>query len=193
MLRLPFVILTVCLSFSAWAELTEREGLVTAGGQPLVLLGSGVEVGQPAPEFKVVDSKFAPILLSDYQGKTVLLSVVPSIDTGVCSLQTKRFNSEVAKLPADVILITLSTDLPFAQKRFCEVENVDKMPVLSDAVWRNFGEQYGLLIKDRGLLARAILIIDKDGKLQYQELVKEVSEHPDYDAALAMIKKLHQD
>ncbi|GAA5218083.1 thiol peroxidase [Corallincola platygyrae] len=192
MIRLLVGALLCTLGWAANADLTEREGLVTAGGNPMVLLGNGVNVGDQAPDFKVVDAKFKPIHLSDFKGKTVLVSVVPSIDTGVCSLQTKRFNKEVAKLPGDIVLITLSTDLPFAQKRFCEVENVDQMPVLSDAVWREFGEHYGLLIKDRGLLARAILIVDKTGKLQYQELVKEMSEHPDYDAALAAAKKIHQ-
>lgn len=129
-------------------------------------------------------------MLSDFKGKTVLISAVPSLDTGVCALQTKRFNSEVGHFSDDVIMLTISTDLPFAQKRFCKVENVDKIKVLSDSVWRDFGEKYGLLIQDYGLLARAIFIIDAEGKLQYQELVPNITEHPNYDAALEALKTL---
>jgi thiol peroxidase len=105
-------------------------------------------------------------------------------------LQTKRFNSEVSHFSDDVIMLTISADLPFAQKRFCKVENVDKIKVLSDSVWRDFGEKYGLLIQDYGLLARAIFIIDAEGKLQYQELVPNITEHPNYDAALAALKTI---
>ncbi|CAM5221722.1 2-Cys peroxiredoxin [Alishewanella longhuensis] len=130
------------------------------------------------------------VSLADYSGKTLLLSVVPSIDTGICSLQTKRFNDEVAKLPADVVLLTISTDLPFAQKRFCQQEQVEAMAVLSDAVWRDFGSNYGLLIKDMGLLARSIIIIDKQGMVAYQQMVPELAQEPDYEAALQALQKI---
>lgn len=162
---------------------------VKAGGQQIVLLGDELKVGQQAPDFRVVDNSFKPVRLSDFQGKTLMLSIVPSIDTGICSLQTKRFNEEVAKLPDSVQLLTISTDLPFAQKRFCEQEQVNNMAVLSDAVWRDFGSNYGLLIKDMGLLTRAIIIINQQGKVAYLQLVPELAQEPDYDAALQVLRQ----
>lgn len=162
-------------------------GLVNAGNKPIVLLGDQIAIGQQAPDFKVVNENFSPINLNSFSSKIVIISVVPSLDTGVCSLQTKRFNTEVTRLPEDVIILTISNDLPFAQKRFCQQEKVDKILVLSDAVWRDFGYKYGLLIKDMGLLARAVLIIDKQGILRYKELVSNISSHPNYDEALQAI------
>lgn len=163
--------------------------LVKVGDKQVPLEGVSVKAGQQAPNFDVVDGQFRRVSLSDFRGKTILLSVVPSLDTGVCSLQTKRFNESVADLPQDVVILTISTDLPFAQKRFCKVENIDKVQVLSDAVWRNFGASYGLLIKDMGLLARAIFIIDGEQKVVYREIVEQLSEHPNYDSALAKLKE----
>lgn len=171
-------------------KLTARVSNVKAGERQIVLLGDKLQTGQPAPSFKVVDNNFKMVSLADYSGKTLLLSVVPSIDTGICSLQTKRFNDEVTKLPADVVLLTISTDLPFAQKRFCQQEQVEAMAVLSDAVWRDFGSNYGLLIKDMGLLARSIIIIDKQGMVAYQQMVPELAQEPDYEAALQALQKI---
>ena len=128
--------------------------------------------------------------VASYSKKTLLISVVPSLDTGVCSIQTKRFNEEVANLPDDIVMLTISNDLPFAQKRFCKAENIDKVKVLSDAVWRDFGQKYGLLIKDMGLLTRAIFIIEPNGTIAYKELVENISNHPDYDMALSTLKAL---
>jgi thiol peroxidase len=172
------------------AKLPSRISTVTAGGKPVVLLGDELKTGQPAPAFKVVDNNFKPVSLADFKGQTVLLSVVPSIDTGICSLQTKRFNEEVSNLPDSVTLLTISTDLPFAQKRFCAQEQVANMAVLSDAVWRDFGSSYGLLIKDMGLLTRAIIVIDNQGKVAYQQLVPELAQEPDYAAALQALHKV---
>ncbi|MAD77251.1 MAG: lipid hydroperoxide peroxidase [Rheinheimera sp.] len=172
------------------AKLPSRISEVKAGNQQVVLLGKELKTGQRAPAFKVVDNNFKTVQLQDFRGKTLLISVVPSIDTGICSLQTKRFNNEVANLPENVVLLTISTDLPFAQKRYCEQEQVADMAVLSDAVWRDFGSSYGLLIKDMGLLTRAILLIDNEGKLHYQQLVPELAQEPDYDAALAALTGL---
>ena len=174
------------------ARLPERLSQVKVGGQQVVLLGKAAKTGTSAPAFKVVDANFNTRTLADYKGKTVLISVVPSIDTGICSLQTKRFNSEVANLPQDIAILTISTDLPFAQKRYCQQEQVDKLVVLSDSVWRDFGTNYGLLIKDMGLLARAVLIIDGNGKLVYQQLVAELAQEPDYDDALNALKQFSQ-
>ena len=166
-------------------ELTQTLNLVKANDKFVTLLGTQVAIDDVAPNFKVVDGNFAPVQLSDFKNKTVLISVVPSLDTGVCSIQTKRFNDEAANLPTDIIMLTLSNDLPFAQKRFCKIENIDKIKVLSDAVWHDFGEKYGVLIKNMGLLTRAIFIIDQQGKLAYKELVADIAQHPDYPKALA--------
>ncbi|WP_425462581.1 thiol peroxidase [Litorilituus lipolyticus] len=170
------------------SELTATSNLVKAGNKYVTLLGTQVNVGEQAPDFKVVDKNFAPVTLENFSNQTVLISVVPSLDTGVCSLQTKRFNEEVGKLPKNISLVTISNDLPFAQKRFCKTEKVDQIKVLSDSVWREFGINYGLLIKDMGLLTRAIFIINNEGKIVYKELVANISEHPNYDKALEFIK-----
>ena len=166
----------------------ERNGVVTMHGDPLTLLGPDVAVGAPAPDFKAVNGEFEPVQLSDFAGKPVLISTVPSLDTGVCALQTKRFHEELAGLPAETVVITVSMDLPFAQKRFCEAEAIKGLVVLADHVWRDFGLKYGVLIKGIGLLARSIFVVGKDGSLVYKEIVPELTEHPDYDAALAAVK-----
>ncbi|BDA59786.1 thiol peroxidase [Shewanella xiamenensis] len=163
---------------------------VMMGEKTVTLEGKLPQLEQMAPRFKVVDDKFNPINLTDFKGKTILISAVPSLDTGVCALQTKRFNSEVSHFSDDVVMLTISTDLPFAQKRFCKVENVENIKVLSDSVWRDFGEKYGLLIEDYGLLARAIFIVDAEGKLKYQEVVPNIAQHPNYDTALEALKTI---
>lgn len=170
--------------------IANNKSQVMMGEKTVTLEGKLPKLEQMAPRFKVVDGKFNPINLTDFKGKTILISAVPSLDTGVCALQTKRFNSEVGHFSDNVIMLTISTDLPFAQKRFCKVENVENIKVLSDSVWRDFGEKYGLLIEDYGLLARAIFIIDAEGKLKYQELVPNITEHPNYDAALEALKTI---
>ncbi len=171
-------------------NLGAKEGLVTMKGRPLVLLGAQLPVGATAPDFRVVDANFQPVSLGDFRGRPCLISVVPSLDTGVCALQTKRFNDEAANLPAEVVLLTISMDLPFAQKRFCEAEQVERLRILSDHVWREFGSRYGILIRDLGLLARSIFVIDRNGRIAYQQIVPELTEHPDYDAALAAVRKV---
>ncbi len=171
-------------------QLSETTGLVKAGNKAVTLLGTQVNEGDKAPNFKVVNENFTPVQLQEFNNNIVLISVVPSLDTGVCSLQTKRFNEEVAQFPDNIVMLTISNDLPFAQKRFCKLENIDKVKVLSDSVWRDFGSKYGLLIKDMGLLTRAIFIIDQQGKVAYKELVANISNHPNYDAALAKLKAM---
>jgi len=193
---LTFFILYLLFSHTLMAkpytqvQLNETTGLVKAGNKAVTLLGTQVNVGDKAPNFKVVNENFTPVQLNDFKNSIVLISVVPSLDTGVCSLQTKRFNEEIAKYPENVVLLTISNDLPFAQKRFCKLENIDKVKVLSDSVWRDFGNKYGLLIKDMGLLTRAIFIIDKQGNITYKELVANISSHPNYDAALAKLDSM---
>jgi len=189
-----FFITSMAIAFNSHSdtfglnELQSTQNLVKAGDKYVTLLGQQVNVGEQAPQFKVVDKNFAPVTLKDFQGQTLLISVVPSLDTGVCSIQTKRFNEEVAKLPKNITILTISNDLPFAQKRFCDVEKVDGIKVLSDSVWREFGASYGLLIKDMGLLTRAIFIINDQGKIVYKELVANISQHPNYDKALAKVR-----
>lgn len=161
---------------------------VTMKGNPVALVGAPVRVGEPAPDFRVVDAAFKPVRLSDFKGQVVLISAVPSLDTGVCSLQTKRFNEEAAHLPTNVVVLTISEDLPFAQKRFCEAEKVERIKVLSDSVWHEFGAFYGMLIKDMGLLARSVWIVGRDGKVAYRQIVVEITTHPDYEAALTAVR-----
>lgn len=193
-LFVPFSLLFSSFAFSADIQsgLEAHYDLVKAGDKPVILLGSQVAVGSQAPDFKVVDNKFREKSLADFAGKPVLISVVPSLDTGVCSIQTKRFNDAVSELPQDIVMLTISADLPFAQKRFCQAEQVDKLTTLSDSVWREFGIHYGVLIKDMGLLARSIFVISPDGKLSYKEIVSNLSEQPDYDAALKALNGISE-
>ena len=162
---------------------------VTLKGSPVNLLGPALKAGDKAPAFRAVDGGFAPVQLADYKGKVLIISAVPSLDTPVCSIQTQRFNKKIASLPAGVEIITISMDLPFAQKRFCEAQKVDRIRILSDHVWREFGQNYGLLIENMGLLARSVWVIGKDGKVAYVQLVPEVAQEPDYAAALKAAKE----
>ena len=180
-----------CTSFaSELPENTLDAGKVTAQGNPVTLLGQGLKVGADAPNFKVVDDSFTAITLENYQGQAVLISVVPSLDTGICSLQTKHFNEKVAQQFPGVAMLTISADLPFAQKRFCKAENIDKVTTLSDSVWRDFGQKYGLIIKDMGLLTRAVFILNKSHKVIYKQLVSSLSTEPEYDSVIEKLKTL---
>ena len=166
----------------------ERKGVITFKGNPLTLIGPEIKVGDKAPDFRVVGKDLSEVTLAGSKGKTRLLSVVPSLDTPVCEQQSKRFNEEASKLPSDVVVITVSVDLPFAQNRFCASHHADKITVLSDYRENSFGKNYGVLIKELKLLARAIFVVGPDDKVQYVEYVKEVTQHPDYDKALNALK-----
>jgi len=166
----------------------ERTGIVTLRGNPVTLLGPAVAAGDRAPTFTVLDGALQPVRLSDFAGKTKLISVVPSLDTPICELQTKRFHAEAAKLPSGVEVLTLSMDLPFAQNRFCTTHGIEKIRVLSDFHDAAFGLAYGVLIKEVRLLARAIFVVGADDLIRYVQIVPEISEHPDYDAALAQVR-----
>lgn len=168
----------------------ERPGAVTFKGKPLNLVGPELKPGDKAPDFTIIDQSLNPVSLKDYAGKVVLLSVVPSLDTGICSAQTKRFNEEAAKLPEDVAILTVSMDLPFAQARFCGAENIDRVKVLSDHRDASFAQAYGTLVKELRLESRAIFVIDRDGTIRYVEYVPEIASHPNYDAALEAVKSL---
>ena len=165
--------------------MTERT--VTLKGNPVQLAGSDPQVGSKAPEFTVVAADLSEVSLADIQqGKTLLIAAVPSLDTPVCDLETRRWSEEVAKLPDNVKVVTISCDLPFAQKRWCG-EAQCSIECYSDHRDTSFGLAYGVLIKDLRILARSIFVVAADGTLTYKEIVPEVSEHPDYDAALAAV------
>ena len=165
----------------------ERAGATTMKGNPLTLIGPQLEVGDHAPDFSVVDGSLSPVNLEKTGNHVRIISVVPSLDTPVCDLQTKRFNEEAAKLPG-VDILTISMDLPFAQKRWCGAFGVDRIKMLSDHRSASFGEAYGTLIKDLRIESRAIFVLDKDNVIRHVEYVKEVADHPNYDAALAAAK-----
>jgi len=168
----------------------ERTGLITMKGNPLTLLGPALNVGDKAPEFEVLDNDLSPVRFSSYQGKVCVIASVPSLDTPVCDMETRRFNQEAGDLDSDVAILTISMDLPFAQKRWCGAAGVDKVTTLSDHRDASFGTAYGVLIKELRLLARGVFVVDRDGVIQYVELVKELTEEPNYDAALGAVKKL---
>lgn len=168
----------------------ERENSITMKGNPLTLLGTPVQVGQAAPDFTVVANDLSPVKLSDYRGKTVILSAVPSLDTGVCDKETRRFNEEAANFGDDVVVLTISMDLPFAQARWCGAAGIDRVITLSDYQQADFGTKYGILIKGLRLLARQVMVVDADGVIRHVQLVPEVAQEPDYNAVLAAVEAL---
>lgn len=167
----------------------EKRSVSTFLGNPLTLLGKEVKVGDSAPAFTCLKGDLTPFHLSDLDGKIKLISVVPSVDTPVCEVQTLRFNQEAASLP-DVAIVTVSCDLPFAQGRFCGTHNIENAIVVSDHKDSSFGLNYGFLIEELRLLNRGIVVIDKDNIVRYVEYVKENTEFPDYDKALEAVKAL---
>lgn len=166
----------------------ERKGVVTFKGGPLTLVGPEIKAGAKAPDFKVLDKGLGEVTLKSSAGKVRLISVVPSLDTPVCDQQTRRFNEEAAKLPDRVAVLTISVDLPFAQSRFCSAADVTKVQTLSDHRDASFGQNWGVLIKELRLLARAVFVVGADDTVKYVQVVKEVTSHPDYDKALAAAK-----
>jgi thiol peroxidase len=166
----------------------ERPNLQAFKGNPLTLVGTGtVSVGDAAPDFTVMKTLVEPVSLSSFKDKTVVLNVVPSLDTPVCATQTKRFNQEAAALGPDVVVLTLSVDTPMAQARWCGAEGVSNVVTASDFKDREFGDRYGLRIKELGLLARAVIVV-KGGRVTYMEICKELSKEPDYESALAAVR-----
>ncbi len=164
---------------------------VTLKGNPVELSGTPPQVGDKAPDFTLTQTDLSKVSLNESQGQVRIISVVPSIDTGVCSIQTKRFNQEIDSLPASVVAYTVSVDTPFAQKRWCGAEGVEKMTMLSDYKGGQFGKDWGLYIAEPlGALARSVYVVDKDGTIVYSELVPEITQEPDYSAALAKAKEL---
>ena len=168
----------------------EKSGAVTLHGNPLTLVGADLKVGDPAPNVTLLDNDLNVVKLSSFRGKVCVISAVPSLDTPVCDMETRRFNEEAAKLGDDVAIVTVSMDLPFAQKRWCGAAGVEHVTTLSDHRDAAFGTAFGVLIKELRLLGRSIFVLDRNGTVQYIQNVKELSEEPDYDAVIEAARKI---
>jgi thiol peroxidase len=170
--------------------MSERQGVITIHGNPLTLVGDEIKVGAPAPDVELLDNDLNPVKLSAFRGKVLVIASVPSLDTPVCDMETRRFNDEAANLGAGIELVTISMDLPFAQKRWCGAAGVKNLQTLSDHRQADFGMAYGVLIKELRLLARAVFIVDQQGTVQYVQLVKEVTNEPNYEEVLQALNTL---
>ena len=170
--------------------MADRKGVVTLKGKPVTLTGNEVHPGDKAPDFEATDNSLNPVKFSSFKGKTVIISSVISLDTPTCDAETHRFNESAGKLGPDVAILTISMDLPFAQKRWCAAAGVKNVVTLSDYKSADFGQKYGTLIKELHLLTRAVFIVDKTGVIRHVHFVKEVSEHPDYETILKETQQL---
>lgn len=209
--RYPGCMLEKCVMFKSWMTICicglvasaallftgckenimeERKGLVTMKGKPVTLVGQAVKVGQKAPDFEVTANDLSPVKFSSFAGKVCIIASVPSLDTSVCDLETRKFNEKAAQLGSDVVVLTISMDLPFAQKRWCGAAGIKNVQTLSDYRDASFGNAYGVLIKDLRLLARAVFVVDKKGVVRYLQIVPEIATEPDYDAVLKAAKEL---
>ena len=168
----------------------ERSGIVTMKGNPLTLLGKVLRVGDPAPDFEVLNNDLQALKFSAYEGKVCIISSVPSLDTPVCDMETRKFNEMAGNISPETQILTISMDLPFAQKRWCGAAGIDKVVTLSDHLQGEFGKAYGVLIKELRLLARAVFVVDQKGKIQHIQIVEEIADEPDYDAVLKAINEL---
>ena len=169
--------------------MTERAAAVTLKANPMTLIGGELKVGDQAPDFTLKANDMSDKTLADFAGKVKIISIVPSLDTPVCDTQTRKFNEEAGGLDG-VVVLTVSVDLPMAQKRWCAAAGVDNVVCLSDFKDHSFGKDYGVRIKEVGLLARQVMVLDKDNTIKYIELVPEVTHEPNYDAAIAAAKGL---
>ncbi|MBW7991949.1 MAG: thiol peroxidase [Planctomycetes bacterium] len=165
------------------------EATITFQGNPLTLVGNQAKVGDTAPDVEVLANDLSPVKLSSFRGKVCVICTVPSLDTPVCDIQTKKFNEQAASLGDDVVVLTISTDLPFAQTRWCGAANVENVQTLSDHHKVEFGTGFGILIKELRLLARTVFVVDKEGIIRYIEIVEELTNEPDYEAALSAAKE----
>ena len=170
--------------------MAERKGIVTFRGNPLTLLGPALKAGQPAPEARLLANDLSEKAISSYRGKVVILSAVPSLDTAVCDLQTHKFNEQAQALGPDVVVVTVSMDLPFAQKRWCGASGLSQVVTVSDHREASFGQAYGVLVKELRLLARSVFVVDRQGVIRYVQIVNEMTQEPDYAAALKAAKGL---
>ncbi|MGF7139330.1 thiol peroxidase [Roseimarinus sediminis] len=169
--------------------MSERKGLVTFAGKPVTLTGNAIKVGDKAPDFVAVNQALEEVSLSSFEGKTVVIAVYPSIDTGICQKQNHKFN-EIAGSMKDVVVLSVSLDLPFAHKRYCAAEGLNNIVTLSDYKEREFGNKYGYLIKELALLARGTVVVDQTGTVRLVEIVPEITTEPDYDATLKLLNEL---
>lgn len=170
--------------------MAERTGLVAVEGNPLTITGNEVGVGDKAPAFTVAANDLSLVESSAYDGKVRIISAVPSLETSVCDVMTRRFNQEAAGLDDDVVVLTISMDLPLAQAKWCGTAGVDRVVTLSDFRGASFGSAFGVLIKETGLLARSVFVVDREGVVQYVQIVDDLTHEPDYDAALDAARKL---
>lgn len=170
--------------------MNERKGAVTFQGNPLTLIGNEVRVGERAPDCELLANDLSPVKLSSFRGKVCVLTTVPSLDTPVCDTETRRFNQEAGNLGGEVKVLAISMDLPFAQARWCGAAGVEWVQTLSDHRDACFGSAYGVQIKELRLLARSIFVVDRDGVVRYEQLVKEITQEPDYEAVLAAVSEL---
>lgn len=170
--------------------MTERKGIVTFKGNPLTLIGPDLNIGDAAPDFRLLDGDLKEYSLRDFRGQVKVVSVTPSLDTPVCDVQARRFNTEATKLGNDRVVLNVSMDLPFAIQRFCTAAGIERVIALSDHRDASFGIGYGVLIKELRLLARAVFVIDRDDMIRYREIVPEISDLPDFDAALRAVNAL---
>ena len=168
----------------------ERKDVITMKGNPLTLVGDEVKVGDAAADFEVVANDLSTVKLSSFLGKVCIISSVPSLDTPVCDTMTRRFNEAAGELGEDVVVLTISMDLPVAQSRWCGAAGVENVQILSDHREADFGEAFGVLIKELRLLARAVFVVNKEGIIRYIEIVDELTNEPDYEAALKAAKEL---
>jgi thiol peroxidase len=186
------VVIAILLAGCKENAMKEPKRTVTMKGNPLTLSGSEVKVGDTAPDFEVVANDMSVVKLSSYHGKVCIITSVPSLDTSVCDIETRRFNEEAGKLGSDVAVLTISMDLPFAQKRWCGAAGVKNVQTLSDYRDASFGKAYGVFIKELRLLARAVFVVDKKGVIRYIQIVNEVASEPNYEAALNAVKGLEK-
>ncbi|RIO45861.1 thiol peroxidase [Staphylococcus saprophyticus] len=161
---------------------------ITFKQEPITLLGSQVKTGETAPEFTLLDNDLNEVNLSTYDGQKKLISVVPSIDTGVCDQQTRKFNEEASQ--EDGVVLTVSVDLPFAQKRWCASNGLDNVITLSDHRDLSFGKNYGVVMEELRLLARSVFVLDKNNKVVYSEIVSEGTDFPDFESALEAYRNI---
>jgi thiol peroxidase len=169
--------------------MTERNDIIKFQGNPLTLVGNELKVGDTAPDVEVLANDLSPVKLSGFRGKVCVICTVPSLDTPVCDVQTKKFNEEATSLGDDVVVLTVSMDLPFAQARWCGAANVENVQTLSDHAKAEFGTEFGVLIKELRLLARTVFVVDKEGIIRYIEIVEELTNEPDYESALNATKE----
>jgi thioredoxin-dependent peroxiredoxin len=168
----------------------ERTGITSFQGDPVTLLGPSLAVGDKAPDFRVVDTSLTPVTTADFRGKTRIICTVPSLDTPVCDTETRRFNQEAVRLDAGIVVLVISLDLPFAQKRWCAAAGIDRVTTLSDYQERSFALAYGVLVKELQLLSRSIFVVDGDDTIRYIQHVPEITAEPDYAEVLEAAKGL---